>query len=142
MNNLVDDIFAIGQEPEWKTELISHLNEKDIQFIRSINIESIDVDSLEQYVKLLARCCVHHHLIDDEHAISYVVSTFYELCDYIHLILDSIYDYQEIEAIKKYARLIHNIDSLIIKRETLVKVQEFKIKQRYKEQIREPGEEG
>tara|TARA_Y100000310_G_scaffold296443_1_gene328702 strand:+ start:300 stop:725 length:426 start_codon:yes stop_codon:yes gene_type:complete len=140
MNNIVDDMFAMGQEPEWKTELFSQLNENDIQFIRSVDIDNIDANNLEKYIKLLAGCCVHHHLVDDEHAIQYVVSIFYELSDYTHQILDSIYEYEEVDAIRKYAKLIHNIDNLIAKRKTLVNVQEFKIKQRYKEPPpREPG---
>ena len=143
MNNIVDDMFAMGQESVWKTKIISHLDRNDIEFIRSIDIETTDIENIERYIKLLASCCVHHHLVDDEHAIAYVVSVFHEFSTYTHQILDSIYEYEEIDAIKKYAKLIHNIDNLIAERKTLVIVREFKIKQRYKSPpIREPGEEG
>lgn len=142
MTNTIDDMFNAGQESEWKTNLIDHLNQDEKQFIRDIDIDTIGVNELELYVKLLASCCVRNHLVDDEHAVAYVVSTFYELNKHLHSILDSIYEYEEIDAIKRYTQLIHNIDELMAKRKGMKYIQEFKIKQRYKQEIREPGEEG
>ena len=144
MTNVIDDIFNLGQEPKWKTELLAHLSNDEQEFIRTslINIDTIGINSLEHLIKLLANSCVRDNLIDDKHAIIYTLTLFNELKMYQHSILDSQYDYKEVDAIKEYTSIINNIDEVIIKRKALVNIREFKIKQRYKQKIREPGQEG